>query len=283
MYSDIPMLRAEDLIPDISGINITKMIINDQDNITTLHWHNYYTLDLVENGCGEHYLNGTIFPIKRGDAYIVRPTDMHYIIGSNIQLRTVRFLDNTIPQNLKSFIRNSRPSFELSDKTLCRMITFADAAMEYNAAISGSADNSFAIEAVHMLFSLMIITLAENYSYTDVDMTDRLNNIMHWIDVHYRENPSIDEAASAIGLSPAYFSVWFKANSGISYTSRLTSLRISYACSLLKQGFSVVDSCFSSGFGSLSYFNNVFKKHIGISPGKYKKESMHKTKNDLIN
>ncbi len=271
MYSDIPMLRAEEMIPDKSGINVTRLAINDQSS-TSLHWHNYYTLDIVESGCGEHYLNGTVYPIKRGDAYIVRPTDMHYISGSDIQIRTVRFSDDVIPQKLKSFIRDSRPSFALSDTKLSRMATFADSAQEYNKALMRCPDNVFALEAVRMLFSLMIITLAENHTYKDDGCSDRLTDIMHWTDVHYRENPSIDEAAAAVGLSPAYFSVWFKASSGISYTAHLTSLRLAYACSLLKQGFSVADSCFSSGFGSLSYFNSVFKEHMGVSPGKYKKK-----------
>ena len=87
-----------------------------------------------------------------------------------------------------------------------------------------------------------------------------------YIETHFRENPSLAEAAEQACLSPVYFSALFKKETGETYVSYLNSCKVRCAAMLLESGMSVTEACFASGFGSLSGFLYTYKQKKGISP-----------------
>ena len=92
-----------------------------------------------------------------------------------------------------------------------------------------------------------------------------------YLEVHFREQIDLSVLAKEAGFHPMYFSAIFKKTTGESYVQRLTSLRLAYAATLLKNNYSVSYACFESGFGSLSNFFTAFKKKYGVSPKEYTK------------
>lgn len=92
------------------------------------------------------------------------------------------------------------------------------------------------------------------------------------IELHFREQITLEQLAGLSGYSPAYFSELFRKVTGQTYKNRLLSLRTGYAQMLLSNGFSVSEACFASGFGSLSNFFRVFQRMCHISPNAYRKK-----------
>lgn len=75
--------------------------------------------------------------------------------------------------------------------------------------------------------------------------------------------------------SPEHISRAFKRYLDVTPTQYITNLRLNYIKNLLVTSDQlIIDICYKSGFGNLSHFNHVFKKHNGISPLSYRK--MHK-------
>jgi AraC-like DNA-binding protein len=64
------------------------------------------------------------------------------------------------------------------------------------------------------------------------------------------EDITLEEVSRRVGYSTSYFSRIFKIATGQSYVDTITDLRLSNARTLLSNGYSVSESCFSSGFAS---------------------------------
>jgi AraC-like DNA-binding protein len=86
-------------------------------------------------------------------------------------------------------------------------------------------------------------------------------------------NTDIDRksVAELFNISPNYLSNLFKQYDGISFSHYVTDLRIKHACHLLKTTDMTLDEItMSCGYNDTSYFCNVFKRHIGVTPGCYR-------------
>jgi two-component system response regulator YesN len=97
-----------------------------------------------------------------------------------------------------------------------------------------------------------------------------------YIETFFRNNPSVADVASQVGLSPNYFSNLFKKETGETYVAYLNRRKVTCSMMLLENGVPVSTACFESGFGSLSGFLQSFKKVTGISPNEYQKKSVLK-------
>jgi len=98
----------------------------------------------------------------------------------------------------------------------------------------------------------------------------RMGFIVEYIRTHIAEKLHIDHLCSKIGMSkPVFFRV-FKQELGISPVEFVIRERIRLAKKYLSNPHSSIkEACFAAGFNSLNYFNRIFKKHEGITPGAY--------------
>ena len=92
-----------------------------------------------------------------------------------------------------------------------------------------------------------------------------------YIETHFRESPTLADAAAEACLSAVYFGNQFKKVMGETFISYLNSRKVSCAMMLLERGASVTEACYSAGFGSLSGFLYTFKKKTGLTPAEYKR------------
>jgi len=72
-------------------------------------------------------------------------------------------------------------------------------------------------------------------------------------------------------MSKEAFCRYFKQVSNYTFIEFLNRYRISQSKRLLMSGKSVSDSCYQSGFESLSYFNRTFKKVANENPRDFRK------------
>ncbi|MFC5450062.1 AraC family transcriptional regulator [Paenibacillus aestuarii] len=95
--------------------------------------------------------------------------------------------------------------------------------------------------------------------------------MLAWIEEHYREPFKLSELAQAVHLTPNHVSAAFRQAIGSSITEYLTARRIRQACWLLRTtDMSVQEIGESVGLGNFSYFCQLFKKHVGLTPYKFK-------------
>lgn len=84
---------------------------------------------------------------------------------------------------------------------------------------------------------------------------------------------TLGKTASAVGLSPAYFSSMFGRYEGVSFITYLNNLRLNEAEKQLRNTDSSVSEIADDvGFRDYRYFSLKFKNHTGETPSAFRKE-----------
>jgi len=109
------------------------------------------------------------------------------------------------------------------------------------------------------------------FSFRAVKHSMALHKAERFIREHVLENPPLHDVAAAAGLSPAYFSTVFKEELGESFSGFMNRLKVEKAAGLLVgTEMSLADVADTCGFQDQSWFTRVFKRHMGVSPGRFR-------------
>ena len=89
---------------------------------------------------------------------------------------------------------------------------------------------------------------------------------------HFSESDlSVDTLCAHLHLSPTYFSTLFKKNTGMSFTSYVTKIRMETAVRLLRdtdeKNYRIAEK---TGYLDPNYFSYVFKRYYGVTPSKFR-------------
>ena len=117
-------------------------------------------------------------------------------------------------------------------------------------------------------------------------MNEKINSNMHdsakrlaeaakqYINDHYSDSSlSVDDICSHLGVGTSYFSSVFKKETGLSFVTYLTKLRMEEAQRLLdttdEKSYVIAGMV---GYDEPNYFSYVFKRQYGVSPSKYRQK-----------
>ena len=99
-----------------------------------------------------------------------------------------------------------------------------------------------------------------------------VSKAIDYISTHYTESITLDDVATAAGLSTFRIAHLLKEATGRTALQNIHYYRIQEARRLLEAGaLSCTDIAHRTGFGDQSYFIKVFRKWMGITPAKYRK------------
>ncbi len=100
----------------------------------------------------------------------------------------------------------------------------------------------------------------------------RLKRLRQYVEQSYSEPIPLEKAAGIAALESSYFSTYFRAKVGITFTEWLRQVRIRKAMELMKASdFSITEIAYEVGFGDLRTFGRAFKKHTLMTPSEFKK------------
>lgn len=104
----------------------------------------------------------------------------------------------------------------------------------------------------------------------------RMGTIYDYINENYDKKSNVNEIAQIVSLSTPAFCRYFKKQTNMTFTDFMNNYRINQAKLLLLQNSCITEICFQVGFESLSYFNKLFKQHVGETPSEFKKKHLNK-------
>jgi two-component system response regulator YesN len=84
-------------------------------------------------------------------------------------------------------------------------------------------------------------------------------------------NITVQQVAEAVGIGINRASALIREETGHSFKTTLTSLRMEKAKTLLAAGVSVAEAAERTGYNSASYFIKVFKSAVGTTPDAYRR------------
>lgn len=114
-----------------------------------------------------------------------------------------------------------------------------------------------------------------NYSAAKLKVTetDVIVKAKRYMAEHYEDAElSLAEVAEYVGLNEKYFTNRFTKETGETFSSYVTALRMQKAKELLKTTtFKVYEISEMAGYRNVEHFNRVFKKLNGVTPAQYRK------------
>lgn len=113
---------------------------------------------------------------------------------------------------------------------------------------------------------------------TDSPKYRKVEEVACYITEHFSAPLSLQTIARHFFMNKCYLSRIFKEVTGFTVMDYIHAYRIRQACILLRRGdMNVSQISETVGYESLTYFDRVFRKHVGLSPIKYKAEQELKT------
>ena len=242
------------------------------DGSLEVHWHEFYEISLITEGEGTHVLNGVPSPLRRGSLSLLTPADFHEILpraGSEIILHNLIFSENALTEDLYNLLFRETWDYAV---TLTERET-QDLEPEFLRIESEMKQHhiGFQLAVRGALERIMIDFLRASHQSGEPAEDDGGNNgirrALIYLNHHFREPVTLQDAAREAHLSPNYFSACFHRATGLTFQSYLQGLRLNFARSLLSASkLPVTDVCHASGFNSLPHFERVFKEKFGASP-----------------
>ena len=233
-----------------------------------LHWHDYYELEIITKGTGEHILNDKKYPLKRGNSHLLSPMDLHSVIGfSDFTVLNIIFRDDLLPEKLNDFILlNSTLECEFSEAELSYILERIEVIKKAN------SDFLFKKELVRNIISEVILRVFEKAPVKKADKTPSLvQNTVSYMKKNFKKDITISNTASHFSVTPKYLGAVFKKSMGVSFHDYLNNLRLKFACDLLLNTTdSVKEIAFACGYNSVEHFLYVFKKYLKLTPKKFR-------------
>ncbi|HIX83600.1 MAG TPA: AraC family transcriptional regulator [Candidatus Megamonas gallistercoris] len=99
------------------------------------------------------------------------------------------------------------------------------------------------------------------------------DKVKDYIDKHYNEQISLEQIAEAVKANKYYLAHMFKAETGFSPLQYVVRRRIGEAQNLLiNTDMSITQIAATVGYNNSNYFQNIFRKYMGMTPGYYRKK-----------
>jgi two-component system response regulator YesN len=126
-------------------------------------------------------------------------------------------------------------------------------------------------EVIEIIRDFVKNVIAEN-TMSRADNSDLLiKKAVQYINDNYNKKISLDDIAGYVGISKYYFSVLFKKERDITFSSYLNTVRIEKAKQLLKNPqITIGDVVYEVGFNDPQYFSKTFKKYVGMTVTEYR-------------
>ncbi|MBB2184317.1 helix-turn-helix transcriptional regulator [Lachnospiraceae bacterium MD1] len=124
---------------------------------------------------------------------------------------------------------------------------------------------------IEFAFQCFIYISSYVKSQSSIDYSNHIvQATKEYLEAHYTDDISLEDAAMQVNMSPQYFSKLIKKTTGFNFIDWLSTLRVKKAKELLtNSNLTVKEVCFMVGYKDPNYFSRIFKKRIGITPSEY--------------
>ena len=106
---------------------------------------------------------------------------------------------------------------------------------------------------------------------------ERIEEAIHFIEGHFRDQPDLTEMAARAGVSGYHFQRLFKRWAGISPKRFVQFLTVEHAKTLLEQSRSLLDVTYEAGLSSPSRLHDLFVNIEAVTPGEFKNRGAGRT------
>lgn len=243
-----------------------------------VHTHENFELLYVLNGSVCVNVEEEEFDLNPRDMLVVNPNKRHSYRGdSDVFLAefviSYMKLEELLEQEMILFWCNSVMDKNEAYDELRQIITQIFNQYNANDARGHIYLKSLYYQLLHVLTSNFLLTSSNIRFQAEKDRTDdRMQEIMRYLGVNFRQNISLQDLADKMYLSTAYLSKYIKKSCGITYMELINSVRLDKSMEeLVYTDTAVMKIAMDCGFASAAAYNKVFKEKYGCTPSEFRK------------
>lgn len=243
------------------------------------HKHAFYELVFFEYGLLNHSWEGERSILIAGDLFCIRPGETHlYTRSKGAKIYNCLFFLDALPKGIielsgvnellfsKNRVRLHTP-MAMQHELKCnlqRMITELEhKSPGYN-------------EVLSMLLGVVLIFAGRLYDDSILQVASyapegKLKEALAFLEANYEQKLKIEEVALAHDLNPEQFSRLARQLIGITPLQYLQNIRLGQAMELLlEEDLPIGEVAYLVGFEDANYFSRLFRRHVGVSPSKFR-------------
>lgn len=240
------------------------------------HWHRSIEIDLILKGNCTLLTNDRIIKLKEDDIYLINKNVVHEFkseagcafVSLAIDLDNVNGFDGDVLFSLDSTSTKNSAVFKRMKCYIAELVK-----------INGSESNDNYLLNLSSLYAILH-ELITNFKASDISATqaakhiEKINQILRYVEDHYKEGLTFAEIASAYHYSVPYLSSFFKHHLGISFQNYYKDFRLERATDELLHTDNSIESISSNnGYPNPRAFVNAFKEKYSTLPSLYRKKA----------
>ncbi|MCX7708301.1 MAG: AraC family transcriptional regulator [Clostridia bacterium] len=270
--------EIEHLGSKLLPVKVFKTILQDECGYISPHWHDFMEILYFYHGSAIVQINCEYMEVTKGQIVILNALDVHSVEGSAEYL-VLQFE----PQLTSDIFIDFQKAFPFSDKDkvlapsstdnrhIASMVHQLKEIVEINQEKLPGYEINIKGSIYKIIAAMFAYSQEKNCNLSEYDSQkqklEKLDVLLRYVDDHYTENITIEDASKLLNYTPNYFCRFFRQVMGKTFLEYLNMYRCNKAEGMLRTSSrSVTDIALSTGFSSISYFNRIYKRYKNTSP-----------------
>lgn len=132
---------------------------------------------------------------------------------------------------------------------------------------------SYIFDFLYLMMTNFRIDISQTEYHQTEKYMERLTAVMSYVELHYREDISLQDAAGYLALNPSYFTRFFKKYMNMTFMEYLNTIRLRYIYEdLISTDLPIQTILDRNGFTNYKLFMRLFRLTYGCTPSQKRKE-----------
>lgn len=253
-----------------------KSIYNDNWN-SGIHFHPFTEVYFILNGRGKFTIEDEIIDVEKDDFIIINSNIGHTeypekgvntfeYISFGIEGISISSNTNKLDLVENNYLKKSTTNYEISFRRF-----FENILREFE------ANEDYSLSYINSLATILMIYVLRKYDSEIIishekKVNRQIDYIKNYMDNNYSEDIKLEDLANMAYMNKFHLISEFKIAYRVTPIEYLILKRIDVTKNLLiTTNHSMEEISSLVGFNSQSYFNQVFKKKVGITPSQYRR------------
>lgn len=229
-----------------------------------------FLLVYTYSGNGRLDYGNKSFPLEKGEAFLINCREAHYYRAeqSGWEHCDLHFYGKLGEYLYRDFIKDNNcvfhpePASDFQKKLEHLLKTY----------VSVSPYREYQVSSLLNELFVYILTETRTFAHDQQNTPDQLKFLIHYVNSNYSHDLSLEYLSDFFGFSKYHLCRIFKKYTGFTLNDYITQLRLERAKELLTTTALPANKIGTIvGINDENYFYRLFRKHIGVSPQKYRK------------
>ncbi|WP_181163803.1 AraC family transcriptional regulator [Pontibacter mangrovi] len=289
--TDFPIYKVDSFTQaSITGNRFYLSSFEDHIKVHTFlekpHRHDFYTIILFTQGCGEYTIDFKKYPISKGTVFFLSPGQLHKW---------------QVEEEVKGFIIFFNPDFYLLEHPNSKLYSFpffnalsndpliplSETGLEQALDVVRLMEREYQMQAYKQdevigdFLDVLLILLARSYKgrtmpeKTSTRLLSQIRLLESLVEEHFTEHQPVTFYAERLHVTPKHLNTICKAATGRTTVELVQQRTVLEAKRLLAHSnYTVSEIASKLGYTDNSYFSRFFKKHARETPEQFRKSCL---------